>query len=73
MSRPSGSPQNSGSNDFFKKLENQTAALALCYMHYTFVRIRQTLRVTLTMATGVIKTLWEVPDIMALLDRKNTN
>ena len=61
------------SNGFNKKLENQTAVLALCYMHYNFVRIRQTLRVTPAMAPGVIKKLWEVPDIMALLDRENTN
>ena len=60
-------------NDFNKKLENQTAVLALCYMHYNFVRIRQTLRVTPAMAPGVIRKLWEVPEIRALLDRENTN
>jgi hypothetical protein len=37
------------------------------------VRIRQTLRVTPAMAPGVIKKLWEVPEIRALLDRENTN
>jgi hypothetical protein len=58
------------SNGFNKKLENQTAALALCCMHYNFVRIRQTLRVTPATATGVIKKLWKVPDIMALLNRE---
>ena len=61
------------SNGFNKKHENRTAALALCYVHYNFVRIRQTLPVTPAMAPGVIKKLWEVPDIMALLDRENTN
>ena len=58
------------SNGFNKKLENQTAALALCCLHYNFVRIRQTLRVTPATATGVIKKLWKVPDIMALLNRE---
>jgi hypothetical protein len=61
------------SNGFNKKHENPTTALALCYVHYNFVRIRQTLRVTLAMAPGVIKKLWNVPDIMALPDRENTN
>jgi hypothetical protein len=61
------------SNGFNKKHENPTTALALCYVHYNFVRIRQPLRVTPAMAPGVIKKLWEVPDIMALLDRENTN
>jgi hypothetical protein len=37
-------------------------------MHYNFVRIHQTLRVTPAMAAGVTDRLWSVEDIAALLD-----
>jgi hypothetical protein len=37
-------------------------------MHYNFVRIHQTLRTTPAMAAGVTGRLWEVSDIVALLD-----
>ncbi len=39
--------------------------IALHYMHYNFVRIHQTLRVTPAMAAG--DRLWEIGDIIALL------
>ena len=35
---------------------------------YNFVRIHQTLRVTPAMAAGVTDRLWEVADIVALVD-----
>lgn len=34
-------------NAFSKKIENHAAAVALCFMFYNFVRVRQTLPVTL--------------------------
>jgi|CZKS01.1.fsa_nt_gi hypothetical protein len=37
-------------------------------MHYDFVRIQQTLRVTPAMAAGVTDRLWEVSDLVALLE-----
>jgi hypothetical protein len=37
-------------------------------MHYNFVRIHQTLRVTPAMAAGVTDRLWSVEDIAKLLD-----
>jgi hypothetical protein len=37
-------------------------------MHYNFVRIHKTLRVTPAMAAGVADRLWEIRDIVALLD-----
>ncbi|MSV29395.1 MAG: DDE domain-containing protein [Bryobacterales bacterium] len=55
-------------NGFSKKVENHVAALALYFMYYNFVRIHQTLRVTPAMAAGVTDTLWDVADIVALLD-----
>jgi IS1 family transposase len=55
-------------NAFSKKVENHAASLAIHYMHYNFVRIHQTLRVTPAMAAGVTQTLWSIEDIVRLLD-----
>ena len=55
-------------NAFSKKVDNHVAALALHYMHYNFVRIHQTLRVTPAMAAGVADRLWSVDDIVSLLE-----
>ena len=60
-------------NAFSKKIENHMAALALYFMYYNFVRIHQTLRVTPAMAAGVTSKLWDVADIVALLDQKKSN
>ena len=54
-------------NAFSKKIENHIATLAIFYMHYNFVRIHQTLRVTPAMAAAVTERLWSVEDIVALL------
>jgi hypothetical protein len=37
-------------------------------MHYNFCRINQTLRVTPAMAAGVTTRLWEIEDIVGLID-----
>ena len=55
-------------NAFSKKVANHEAAVALHFMHYNFVRIHQTLRVTPAMAAGVTDRLWSVGDIAALVD-----
>jgi len=60
-------------NAFSKKIENHCAAVALHMMHYNFARIHQTLRVTPAMAAGVTDRLWEIADIVALLDQENSN
>jgi IS1 family transposase len=54
-------------NAFSKKVENHLASLAIHYMHYNFVRIHQSLRVTPAMAAGVTERLWSVEDIIGLL------
>ncbi len=56
-------------NAFSKKLEMHGHAVALHFMHYNFVKIHQTLRITPAMAAGVTDRLWEIRDIVALLDR----
>ena len=55
-------------NAFSKKVENHAYAVALHMMHYNFVRIHKTLRVTPAMAAGVTDRLWEVSDIVARID-----
>jgi hypothetical protein len=39
-------------------------------MHYNFVRMHSTLRVTPAMAAGVTGRLWSVQDIVAMMDKK---
>jgi IS1 family transposase len=56
-------------NAFSKKVENHAAAIALHTMYYNFVRIHQTLKVTPAMAAGVSQKLWEVSDIVEVLEQ----
>jgi hypothetical protein len=55
-------------NGFSKKVENHEAAIAVYFMHYNFCRIHQTLRVTPAMAAGVTDHVWEIEEVIALLD-----
>lgn len=55
-------------NGFSKKVDNHDAAIALHFMHYNFVRIHSTLRVTPAMEAGVADHAWSVEDIVGLLD-----
>jgi IS1 family transposase len=57
-------------NAFSKKLENHVAAVALHFMFYNFVRIHQTLRVTPAMAAGVSEKVWEIADIVKLVEER---
>jgi IS1 transposase len=56
-------------NAFSKRVENHMHAVALHYMHYNFVRIHKSLRMTPAMAAGVTEHLWEIEDIVTLLDQ----
>ena len=55
-------------NAFSKKIENHAHSVALMMTYYNFVRIHSTLRMTPAMAAGVSDRLWEVADIVALVD-----
>jgi IS1 family transposase len=55
-------------NAFSKKIENHVAAIAIHCVHYNFVRIHQTLRVTPAMEAGITDRLWSLADVVALLD-----
>jgi IS1 family transposase len=55
-------------NAFSKKIENHAHSIALFYMHYNFVRVHQTLRVTPAMEAGIATTIWSIRDLVALAD-----
>jgi IS1 family transposase len=55
-------------NAFSKKVENHCHALAIYFMYYNFCRIHQTLRMTPAMKAGVTDRLWEIEDILSLLN-----
>jgi IS1 family transposase/lambda repressor-like predicted transcriptional regulator len=55
-------------NAFSKKAENHAHAVAIYFMHYNFVRIHQTLRVTPAIAAGVTERLWEMSDMVKVLE-----
>ena len=59
-------------NGFSKKVESHANAVALHFMYYNFIRIHQTLKVSPAMAAGVTDKLWEVSDIVALLEERET-
>lgn len=52
-------------NGFSKKLENLTAAVALHFAYYNFVRVHKSLRVTPAMAAGVTDRIWELPELLS--------
>jgi IS1 family transposase len=55
-------------NGFSKKFENHAAAVAIHYLYYNFCRIHQTLRVTPAMQAGVSNHVWDVSELVGLLD-----
>jgi IS1 family transposase len=55
-------------NAFSKKIDNHFWAIALHYMHYNFCRVHKTLRVAPAMEAGVSNRVWEIEEIVALLD-----
>jgi hypothetical protein len=55
-------------NAFSKKVENHAHSVALFAMYYNFVRIHRTLRTAPAMAAGVTERLWEIGDIVDVLE-----
>lgn len=55
-------------NAFSKKVENHAYAVALHMMYYNFVRIHAKLRISPAMAAGVSDRLWEIGDIVKLVE-----
>ena len=60
-------------NAFSKKVENHAHSVAIHTMHYNFVRIHQTLRCTPAMAAGVTSQLWELADMVKVLEDWENN
>jgi len=55
-------------NAFSKKIKNHFYALAIYFMHYNYVRIHHTLRVTPAMAANVSAKLWSMDDVVAMIE-----
>jgi len=55
-------------NAFSKKAENHAHMISIYFMHYNFVRIHQTLKITPAMAAGVTSKLWEMSDMVKILE-----
>jgi IS1 family transposase len=55
-------------NAFSKKVENHAHAMALHFLYYNFVRVHKTLKMTPAMAAGVTKRLWEMSDVVEILE-----
>jgi IS1 family transposase len=57
-------------NGFSKKIENHGHAVALHFMHYNFVRVHKTLRVTPAMEAGLTDHVWSMEELVSLLETK---
>jgi len=55
-------------NGFSKKVENLAHAVSIHFMYYNFARIHKTLRVSHAMEAKVTDRLWNIEDIVKLLD-----
>jgi hypothetical protein len=55
-------------NAFSKKVENHAWSVALFTTYYNFVRIHERLRMSPAMAAGVTDRLWEIGDIVTLVE-----
>jgi len=60
-------------NGFSKRVENLAYAVALHFMHYNFCRIHQTLRMTPAMAAGISDHVWEISELVSLIDQSGSN
>ena len=56
-------------NGFSKKVENHEHSVALHFMHYNFCRIHKTLRVTPAMEAGITDHVFELSELIEILDR----
>jgi hypothetical protein len=55
-------------NAHSKKVENHAHAIALYFMHYNYCKIHTTLRVRPAMEAGLTDHVWEIEELLALLD-----
>jgi IS1 family transposase len=57
-------------NAFSKKFENHCHSVSLHMFWYNFIRIHQTIRCTPAMAAGVTDQLWEMSDLVELIESR---
>jgi hypothetical protein len=55
-------------NGFSKKAENHAYSVAVHFMHYNFVRVHQSLRITPAMAANVTNKLWSLTDMVRVIE-----
>ena len=55
-------------NAFSKKCENHMHIVALYTLWYNFIHIHKTLKVTPAMAAGLSKTVWDIKDLVRIMD-----
>ncbi len=60
-------------NAFSKKAVNHAHSVAIYFMHYNFVRLHTTIHCSPAMAAGVSQTLWELADMVKVLERWETS
>jgi hypothetical protein len=60
-------------NAFSKKAANRNHMMAIYFMHYNFVRIHQTMKITPAMAAGARSKLWEMADMLKVLEDWETS
>ncbi len=59
-------------NAFSKKVENHEHMLALFFCYYNFCKIHTTLRCTPAMEAKVSSRVWEISDLVALIDSESS-
>jgi IS1 family transposase len=59
-------------NAFSKKLENHGHMVALYFMHYNYCRVHKTLRVTPAMEAGLTNHVWNIEELLNLLESETT-
>ena len=57
-------------NAFSKKFDNHMHMVALYTVWYNFIRIHKTLRVTPAMEAGLSKTVWDMEDLVRIMDER---
>ena len=57
-------------NAFSKKFENHMHMVALYTHWYNFIRIHKTLKVTPAMEAGLSKTVWDMEDLVRIMDER---
>ena len=59
-------------NAFSKRIDNHLHSLALYFVFYNFVRMHKTLRMSPAMAAGISDKLWDIENIVDLIDAYHT-